>query len=106
MADGPAPQQEGARGERNVARPGAKNSARQGGAIAIKEKIAAILRSLPERPGVYIMRDAGGTVIYVGKAIKLRRRVSSYFRHSNFASPRLRKLVSLVERRPDRKSVV
>ena len=95
MADGPAPQQEGARGERNVARPGAKNSARQGGAI--KEKIAAILRSLPERPGVYIMRDAEGTVIYVGKAIKLRRRVSSYFRHSNFASPRLRKLVSLVE---------
>ncbi len=62
-----------------------------------KPHIAAILKSLPERPGVYIMRDAEGTVIYVGKAIKLRRRVSSYFRHSNFASPRLRKLVSLVE---------
>lgn len=43
------------------------------------------------------MRDAEGTVLYVGKAIKLRRRVSSYFRHSGFASPRLRKLVSLVE---------
>ena len=64
---------------------------------AVKPHIAAILKSLPERPGVYIMRDAEGTVIYVGKAIKLKRRVSSYFRHSNFASPRLRKLVSLVE---------
>ena len=64
---------------------------------AVKPHIAAILKSLPERPGVYIMRDAEGKVIYVGKAIKLKRRVSSYFRHSNFASPRLRKLVSLVE---------
>ena len=63
----------------------------------VKPHIAAILKSLPERPGVYIMRDAEGKVIYVGKAIKLKRRVSSYFRHSNFASPRLRKLVSLVE---------
>ena len=58
--------------------------------------IAAILKGLPEKPGVYIMRDGEGTVLYVGKAIKLRRRVSSYFRHSGFASPRLRKLVSLV----------
>ena len=58
--------------------------------------IAAILKGLPEKPGVYIMRDEEGTVLYVGKAIKLRRRVSSYFRHSGFASPRLRKLVSLV----------
>ena len=58
--------------------------------------IAAILKGLPEKPGVYIMRDEEGTVLYVGKAIKLKRRVSSYFRHSGFASPRLRKLVSLV----------
>ena len=58
--------------------------------------IAAILKGLPEKPGVYIMRDEEGTVLYVGKAINLKRRVSSYFRHSGFASPRLRKLVSLV----------
>jgi len=38
------------------------------------------LDSLPERPGVYIIRDAGGAVIYVGKAVKLRRRVGDYFR--------------------------
>ncbi|MDR2529336.1 MAG: excinuclease ABC subunit UvrC [Synergistaceae bacterium] len=62
-----------------------------------KPHIAAILKNLPERSGVYIMRDAKGEVLYVGKAKRLKRRVSSYFRHSNFASPRLRKLVELVE---------
>jgi excinuclease ABC subunit C len=62
-----------------------------------RPNIAAILKSLPDRPGVYIMRDAGGEVLYVGKAKRLKRRVASYFRHSNFASPRLRKLVEMVE---------
>ncbi|MDE2797648.1 MAG: GIY-YIG nuclease family protein [Gemmatimonadota bacterium] len=37
------------------------------------------LSSLPELPGVYIMRDREGGVIYVGKAVNLRRRVGSYF---------------------------
>ena len=64
--------------------------------IKIKEKIAAVLKTLPERPGVYLMRDAEGKIIYVGKAIKLKRRVSSYFRHEHLSS-RLNKLVSLVE---------
>jgi excinuclease ABC subunit C len=62
-----------------------------------RPNITAILKSLPDRPGVYIMRDAEGKVLYVGKARRLKRRVASYFRHSNFASPRLRKLVELVE---------
>ena len=39
----------------------------------------AFLSALPELPGVYIMRDREGGVIYVGKAVNLRRRVGSYF---------------------------
>ncbi len=39
----------------------------------------ALIRSLPEQPGVYRMLDAEGRVIYVGKAKRLRRRVASYF---------------------------
>ena len=63
----------------------------------MKPNIASILKNLPDKPGVYIMRDAKGEVLYIGKAKRLKRRVSSYFRHSGFASPRLRKLVELVE---------
>lgn len=34
---------------------------------------------LPQTPGVYLMKNAVGKIIYVGKAVNLRRRVSSYF---------------------------
>ena len=37
------------------------------------------LRTLPAQPGAYLMKDAAGTVIYVGKAANLRSRVRSYF---------------------------
>ena len=39
---------------------------------------------LPEAPGVYLFKDAGGTVLYVGKAISLRSRVRSYFLESSW----------------------
>ena len=61
------------------------------------EKITRLLKKMPDRPGVYLMRDGDGQVIYVGKAKSLRKRVSSYFRHDSFASPRLRKLVQCIE---------
>ena len=51
---------------------------------------------MPLRPGVYLFHDENRTVIYVGKAKSLRKRVQSYFRHGGFASPRLRKLVSSI----------
>ena len=39
----------------------------------------ALTNHLPRRPGVYVFRDLGGTIIYVGKATNLRARVRSYF---------------------------
>ena len=39
-------------------------------------------QSLPNAPGVYLMKASDGTVIYVGKAIRLRTRVRSYFREA------------------------
>lgn len=61
-----------------------------------EESLRAKVRSLPNRPGVYLFHGQDGTVLYVGKAKSLRKRVSSYFRHKNFASPRLRKLVQSI----------
>ena len=55
------------------------------------------VKKLPLRPGVYLFHDGEGAVLYVGKAKSLRKRVASYFRHEGFASPRLRKLVELVQ---------
>ena len=36
-------------------------------------------REMPDNPGVYLMKNSEGTVIYVGKAKNLKRRVTSYF---------------------------
>ncbi|MBZ0300532.1 MAG: excinuclease ABC subunit UvrC [Anaerolineae bacterium] len=47
------------------------------------EHIQTILTNLPQKPGVYLMKDRRGTVIYVGKAKRLRNRVRSYFTNSN-----------------------
>jgi excinuclease ABC subunit C len=54
------------------------------------------VRALPQRPGVYIMRDARGEVIYVGKATNLRSRVRSYFGSSRSLEPKVRALAELV----------
>lgn len=51
---------------------------------------------LPYEPGVYIMRDAGDTVIYVGKAKKLRNRVSQYFLDLDSHSPKTRIMVGKI----------
>lgn len=50
------------------------------------------LKNIPEKPGVYLMKDASGKVIYVGKAIVLRNRVRSYFQKGGHAavSPKVR----------------
>ena len=43
---------------------------------------------LPLSPGVYIMKDKAGKVIYVGKSRKLKNRVSQYFHENDFKSPK------------------
>jgi excinuclease ABC subunit C len=59
------------------------------------EAIRKKLRELPDQPGVYLMRGRDGSIIYVGKAASLRKRVQSYFRESTFrkADPKIRGLI-------------
>ncbi|MBQ6997098.1 MAG: excinuclease ABC subunit UvrC [Oscillospiraceae bacterium] len=59
----------------------------------LKEKA----RSLPMQPGVYIMRDKSDKVIYVGKAKKLKNRVSQYFVDTVSHSPKTRIMVSKID---------
>jgi excinuclease ABC subunit C len=63
----------------------------------ISEKIRKQLAALPARPGVYIMRNAKGEVIYVGKAAKLKDRVRSYFGSPHMMEPKTRALRDHIE---------
>lgn len=54
------------------------------------------LKKLPNKPGVYIMHDKDDKIIYVGKAINLKRRVTSYFRKTN-KTQRIKNMVSLID---------
>ncbi|MGN0854854.1 MAG: GIY-YIG nuclease family protein [Kiritimatiellia bacterium] len=54
------------------------------------------LKSVPNRPGCYLMRDRRGVIIYVGKAKNLKRRVSSYFRPGAKHPPKVRSMIDTV----------
>ncbi|MDQ2807498.1 MAG: excinuclease ABC subunit UvrC [Chloroflexota bacterium] len=55
------------------------------------------LDTLPTTPGVYIMHDKTGAIIYVGKAVNLRNRVRSYFGSLSGAAPKVGRMVSHIE---------
>src|SRR3954462_2643344 len=61
----------------------------------LKEKV----RALPDKPGVYLMKDRLGRIIYVGKAKSLKKRVSSYFqqgRNRTISQPKIRALIEMI----------
>ena len=62
----------------------------------MKFDIEEELKKLPTCPGVYIMHDKSDKIIYVGKAINLKRRVTSYFRKTN-KTQRILNMVSLID---------
>ena len=56
----------------------------------------ARLDTVPQDPGVYLMKDSSGCIIYVGKAKKLRNRLKSYFASGTISHPKVRAMVSHV----------
>lgn len=54
------------------------------------------LKKLPDKPGVYVMKNKNNEIIYVGKAISLKNRVRQYFR-KNEKTARIEKMVSLID---------
>jgi len=67
--------------------------------MMIPDNIKRKLREIPDKPGVYFMRDKQGKIIYVGKAASLRSRVQSYFRQATLRSgtPKTRGLVHSIK---------
>jgi len=64
--------------------------------MTVKQKIKNILKNLPAEPGVYLMKDASGSIIYIGKASILKKRVSSYFQKKDH-DPKTAVLVKNIE---------
>lgn len=65
-------------------------------AAGFSDNIKNALAVLPEKPGVYLMHDASGKVIYVGKAVLLKNRVRSYFRNLASHTPKVKAMVAKI----------
>jgi len=64
--------------------------------VELSDHLKGILDTLPQKPGCYIMKNAAGEVIYVGKAINLRSRVRSYFQEHADHERKVIKMVSQI----------
>jgi len=66
----------------------------RGEPLTLKEKV----RRLPDKPGVYLMKDRLGGIIYVGKAKNLKKRVSTYFQPARSLTlhPKIRALIEMI----------
>jgi excinuclease ABC subunit C len=62
----------------------------------LPENLQHRLATLPAEPGVYLMKGADGTILYVGKAVVLKNRVRSYFQSGKALSPKIRLMVANV----------
>lgn len=60
----------------------------------MNDNLAEKLKLLPDKPGVYIMKNDQGRIIYVGKAVVLKNRVRQYFQASKNHAPKVRAMVS------------
>ncbi|MFH0805106.1 MAG: excinuclease ABC subunit UvrC [Patescibacteria group bacterium] len=56
------------------------------------------VQTLPQKPGTYIFKDAAGSILYIGKAIRLKSRVSSYWHRSSQLTPHKQQMVPLVKK--------
>lgn len=65
--------------------------------MAVSEKIANILATLPDRPGCYLMKDREDQLLYVGKAVNLKNRVRSYFHSPGQQTQKTLRMVSLID---------
>ena len=65
-------------------------------AAEFSDSIKNALAVLPDKPGVYLMHDVEGKVIYVGKAVVLKNRVRSYFRNLASHTPKVKAMVAKI----------
>jgi excinuclease ABC subunit C len=54
------------------------------------------VKGLPSSPGVYLFKDAGGNILYVGKAVSLKHRVGSYFGSGQKLTPKIERMVAKI----------
>jgi len=61
-----------------------------------KKELLEQLKTVPDKPGVYVFKDASGKIIYVGKARSLKKRMRSYFQKTSSSSPKAKLMVEKI----------